>query len=118
MGRVAGSTNRRLAECGTMAGFRRHYKLREVPCSACKDAKSADRRKRGNPQREGIGFGKRDQGADLLPGITSGFDARCSCTWAPMASVYQVKARDVNCVNHGGSLESALARAARLAGAS
>ncbi len=113
MGRTLGSANKRMAVCGTMAGFRRHYKLREMPCAACREAKASDRRTRGKPSREGIGQQLRHAAVDLWPGITSGFDARCSCSWAPLNGVYQVKARNVMCVTHGGSLEVAMARAAR-----
>jgi hypothetical protein len=31
-------------------------------------------------------------GSPLWPGITEGFDARCTCTWAMLGGVYQVKA--------------------------
>jgi hypothetical protein len=34
------------------------------------------------------------------PGIRTGWDARCSCTWAQRGGVYQVKYRDAMCVNH------------------
>jgi len=48
------------------------------------------------------------------PGITAGHDARCTCTWAPgPGGVYQVKVRDVSCVNHGGELGAVLVRMAR-----
>jgi hypothetical protein len=36
----------------------------------------------------------------LWPGITTGHDARCSCTWARWHGTYQVKFRDAMCVNH------------------
>lgn len=39
--------------------------------------------------------------ADMWPGITSGLDARCSCTRAPLNGVYQVKLRDIRCLVHG-----------------
>lgn len=62
----------------------------------------------------GIGYGQRPSACDLWPGITSGWDARCtSCCWAELDGVYQVKVRDAACVNHGGPLASALLRAAR-----
>ena len=32
------------------------------------------------------------------PGITTGHDARCSCTWASYGGVYQVKYLDASCV--------------------
>jgi hypothetical protein len=35
------------------------------------------------------------------PGITSGFDARCSCSWAFHGGVYQVKLCDSLCVVAG-----------------
>lgn len=60
------------------------------------------------------GVGSLSACGDLWPGITTGFDARCwGCTWAPLDGVYQVKVRCYDCPNHGGSLASALARAAR-----
>jgi hypothetical protein len=34
------------------------------------------------------------------PGISTGWDARCSCTWVMRDGVYQVKFRDAMCVNH------------------
>lgn len=55
-----------------------------------------------------------DSRADMWPGITTGFDGNChGCTWALKDGVYQVKVRSVFCENHGGALESALARARR-----
>ncbi len=59
-----------------------------------------------NPRRE-------DSGLLMWPGIKRGFDARCSCTWAAKDEVYQVKARDMGCLNHGGPLDAVLARMAR-----
>lgn len=34
------------------------------------------------------------------PGITTGNDARCWCTWAPMAGVMQVKHLHAGCPTH------------------
>lgn len=65
------------------------------------------------PAPKGVGYEGRPRACDLWPGITAGMDARCSCTLAPLGGVYQVKVRDAACVNHGGPLASALARAAR-----
>lgn len=60
------------------------------------------------------GVGSLSACGDLWPGITWGFDARCTtCTWAWMNGVYQVKVREFLCVNHGGPLAVALARGAR-----
>lgn len=33
------------AECGTTTGYRRHHKLGETPCDACRDAKRKARRR-------------------------------------------------------------------------
>jgi hypothetical protein len=38
----------------------------------------------------------------MWPGITTGHDARCRCTWAYLGAVYQVKVRDALCVTHSG----------------
>lgn len=65
------------------------------------------------PTKHGIGSTGRPWACDLWPGITTGFDARCTCTWAPLAGVYQVKVRDGLCLTHGGALEAAMIRAAR-----
>lgn len=60
------------------------------------------------------GVGSLSSVGDLWPGITWGFDARCTtCTWAMLNGVYQVKVREALCPNHGGPLEAALARGAR-----
>ena len=56
------------------------------------------------------GVGSLSSVGDLWPGITTGFDARCTCTWAPMGGVYQVKVRDALCLTHGGPLAGALTR--------
>jgi len=50
------------------------------------------------PQKSTAGY----HGNPLWPGITWGFTARCSCTWAPRAGEYQVKVRDRACSVHGG----------------
>lgn len=55
-----------------------------------------------------------DSRVDMWPGITHGFDGNCDgCTWALKDGRYQVKLRSQFCPNHGGTLESALAREAR-----
>jgi hypothetical protein len=45
------------------------------------------------------GIGPR-QGMPPWPGITTGHDARCDCTWAPRDGVYQVKYQSAGCVVH------------------
>lgn len=55
-----------------------------------------------------------DSRVDMWPGIFRGFDANCDgCTWATKDGTYQIKLRSQFCPNHGGALESALARARR-----
>jgi hypothetical protein len=34
----------------------------------------------------------------LWPGITTGNDARCSCTWAPRGGVMQIKVANSSCI--------------------
>lgn len=36
----AGLTNRKVAECGTRAGYNRHLKMGEATCTACKAAQT------------------------------------------------------------------------------
>lgn len=68
-------------------------------------------RRRGEENRGSL---QHDSRLAMWPGITRGFDANCDgCTWAMKDGVYQVKLRSQFCPNHGGQLESVLARWAR-----
>lgn len=50
---------------------------------------------------------------ELWPGITYGFDSRCSgCCWAQHRGQYQVKVRNQACEVHGGDLQSCQRRGA------
>jgi len=103
---------------GTAGAYKRHNRAGEPPCEACSQwnkRRLADARRQatGKPQKAGVGYAGRPAACDLWPGITAGLDARCSCTWAPSSGVYQVKVRNTSCVNHGGPLDSVLARMAR-----
>jgi hypothetical protein len=40
------------------------------------------------------------RGIGIWPGITSGFNANCTCTWATHAGQYQVKYKDALCITH------------------
>jgi hypothetical protein len=39
-------------------------------------------------------------GSRIWPGITTGLNASCSCTWATFDGQYQVKFRDALCITH------------------
>lgn len=46
---------RRVAPCGTVAAFWRHYRRKETPCDPCREAhrewgRRADRRRKGQPE--------------------------------------------------------------------
>jgi hypothetical protein len=104
-----------VADCTepTAASYQKHVRDGGTPCEGCRRARNdADRLATRRARGEG-GAGDRSRMCDLWPGICRGFDARCSCTWALMAGVYQVKLRDAMCVNHGGPLAGVLVRMAR-----
>jgi hypothetical protein len=103
-----------VADCDapTAATYQKHVRDGVKPCDPCRAAHYAANLSYRRARGEG-GFADRHRMIDLWPGICRGFDARCSCTWALMAGVYQVKLRDVLCVNHGGPLAGVLARMAR-----
>ncbi len=50
----------------------------------------------------------------IWPGITYGFDARCTCTWAMSRSIYQVKIADKACIvpGHAATIPDGVMRGA------
>jgi hypothetical protein len=102
-----------------VAGYRRHHRQQTTVCLACKEAhRLAGQARRDDPslpdrRSKGAGLEARSYAGDLWPGITAGMDARCSCTLAFMAGVYQVKVRNASCINHGGPLAVVLQRMER-----